>query len=307
MPLACYYADHFVLPLPDGHRFPMAKYRLLRERVASDAQFELHEAPAATDQQLLRCHTPDYLRRVTGGQLDRQEIRRLGFPWSPQLVERSRRSTGATIAATHAALREGAAANLAGGTHHAHSDAAEGFCVFNDCAVAAFELLELELASQVLIIDTDVHQGNGTAQICAQHPGIFTLSIHGDKNFPVRKMQSDLDIALPDGCEDERYLAALEGALQQIPKEIEPDFVFYLAGADAFEEDRLGRLSLSKEGLRQRDQLVVQFCRSLHLPAALCMGGGYATQIKDIVDIHFNSLSQLADLRLNMSSESNGF
>lgn len=305
MPLSCFYADHFVLPLPEGHRFPMEKYRLLRERVADDNRFVLREAPPATDQQLLRCHTADYLQRVTHGQLDRHEIRRLGFPWSPQLVERSRRSTGATIAAAHIALTEGAAANLAGGTHHAHSNAAEGFCVFNDCAVAALELLELNLASQILIVDTDVHQGNGTAEICAQNPNIFTLSIHGDKNFPVRKMQSDLDIALPDGCQDERYLAALEGALQQVRKEIQPDFVFFLAGADAFAGDRLGRLSLSKQGLAQRDRLVVQFCRSLKLPVALCMGGGYATEIADIAEIHFNSLSQIAALIGSQKSAKN--
>lgn len=284
-----FYTDHFELPLPDGHRFPMSKYRRLRQRVsASPWAFgcELHVPDPATDGQLCLAHTTDYVRRVVSGQLTAAEIRRIGFPWSPAMVERSRRSTGATIAAGRAALADGMAVNLAGGTHHACADAGEGFCVFNDVAVAARVLQREGLIRRALVIDCDVHQGNGTAAIFADDDSVFTFSIHGAKSFPLRKCPSDLDVALPDETDDAAYLEALGGALDEIFAAADFDLAFYLAGADPFEGDRLGRMRLTKRGLQQRDQRVLARCRQHGLPVAIAMAGGYAHEIEDIVDIH---------------------
>jgi acetoin utilization deacetylase AcuC-like enzyme len=291
-----YYADHFVLPLPPGHRFPMAKYRRLRERATELGGFELHEPAAATDEQLALAHDRDYIRRVATGSLDAREVRALGFPWSSRLVERSRRSNGATIAAARSALADGAAGNLAGGTHHAQKAAAQGFCVFNDCAVAARVLQQEGRIRRALIVDTDVHQGNGTAGILAGDDSVFTFSIHGARNFPVRKEQSDLDVPLDDGTTDAPYLDALEGALDRSIDRARPDLVFYLAGADPFEGDRLGRLALTRAGLAERDRMVVERCESLGLPVAVVMGGGYAPDVEDIVDIHLASVERVATL-----------
>lgn len=291
-----YYTDHFVLPLPPGHRFPMDKYRRLRERAAELGGFELHEPHAATDEQLALAHDTDYIRRVATGSMDAREVRALGFPWSPQLVERSRRSNGATIAAARSALADGAAGNLAGGTHHAQTAAAQGFCVFNDCAVAARVLQREGRIRRALVVDTDVHQGNGTAQILAGDDSIFTLSIHAARNFPVRKERSDLDVPLDDGTPDEPYLAALDAALSTAFDRARPDVVFHVAGADAYEGDRLGRLALSKEGLAERDRLVVDRCGASGLPLIVVMGGGYAPNVEDIVDIHLASLERAGTL-----------
>ncbi|MDZ7828622.1 MAG: histone deacetylase [Halofilum sp. (in: g-proteobacteria)] len=291
-----YYADHFVLPLPPGHRFPMAKYRRLRERATELGGFELREPDAATDAQLALAHERDYIRRVVTGSMDARELRALGFPWSPQLVERSRRSNGATIAAARSALVDGAAGNLAGGTHHAQAAAAQGFCVFNDCAVAARVLQREGRIRRALIVDTDVHQGNGTAGILAGDDSVFTFSIHGARNFPVRKEESDLDVPLDDGTTDGPYLGALGRALDRSIDRSRPDLVFYLAGADPFTGDRLGRLALTKAGLAERDRLVVDRCASLGLPIAVVMGGGYAPDVEDIVDIHLASIERVATL-----------
>ena len=285
-----FYNDHFVLPLPPGHRFPMQKYALLRAAVQAWAPHALHEAPAASEDELRLAHTADYVRRMLDGSLSEQEVRRIGFPWSPPMAERARRSVGATIAAARAALRDGIAVNLAGGTHHAHADHGEGFCCFNDVAVATRVLQRERAVERVLICDLDVHQGNGTAAIFAGDASVFTFSMHGERNFPARKEASTLDVALPDGCTDEDYLAALRAQLPGIIDRFRPEMVFYLAGADPYVGDRLGRLALSKAGLAERDRIVLRLARDAGLPVAVTMAGGYADEVDDIVDIHFNTV-----------------
>jgi len=289
-----FYSDTFVLPLPPGHRFPMEKYALLRERVIAEniVPFDrLHVPEPASVDELVRVHTPAYIERVMTGRLTDAEIRRIGFPWSLQMVERSRRSAGATIAACRVALQEGVGVNLAGGTHHAFADAGAGYCVFNDAAVAARAMQAEGRVRQIAIIDCDVHQGDGTAAIFADDPTVFTFSIHGAHNFPFRKQQSDLDIALPDATGDAAYLDALEWGLRQTFATAKPDLVIYLAGADPYYDDRLGRLSLTKAGLAERDRLVFGYCRSAGVPVAVTMAGGYARQINDTVDIHAHTVA----------------
>ena len=274
----------------------MPKYSLLHQRVIESGlvpPLELIEGEPASDEQLLRVHTPDYLNKVTNGLLSEKELRRIGLPWSPQLVERSRRSVGCSMAACRAALLDGLAANLAGGTHHAYPDHGEGYCVFNDVAVAA-RLMQAEgRARRIVVIDCDVHQGNGTAAIFSGDPTVFTFSIHGAKNFPYHKEISDLDIALPDGTGDQTYLDALQGGLHQLMHAADADLAIYLAGADPFAGDRLGRLSLSKDGLLARDRMVFSACARQGLPVAITMAGGYAKDVGDIADIHFQTI-QLA-------------
>lgn len=295
-----FYSDTFVLPLPEGHRFPMRKYALLRERVAA-AQLvppeRMHVPPAADDTELGRAHTAEYLRRVQSGALTPQEIRRIGFPWSLAMVERSRRSAGATIAACRAALDDGCGANLAGGTHHAFADYGAGFCVFNDSVVAARAMQAEGRARRILIVDCDVHQGDGTAAICAADPMIFTFSIHGAKNFPFRKQHSDLDIELPDQTPDAPYLDALEGGLRTAIESAHADLIIYLAGADPYYDDRLGRLALTKAGLAARDQLLFDYAKLAGLPIAISMAGGYARNIHDTVDIQFQTISAAVGYR----------
>lgn len=283
-----FYADHFVLPLPPGHRFPMEKYSRLRERLLASGHFapdDFRVPDAASDTELLRAHDAGYVQRVVRGTLGHDEIRRIGFPWSEAMVERSRRSAGATLAACRAALADSWAANLAGGTHHAFRDRGEGFCVFNDAAVAALAMRAEGRVERVAIVDCDVHQGNGTASILANRADCFTFSIHGARNFPFDKETSDLDVELPDGTGDEAYLAALDDALALVFRH-QPDLVIYLAGADPFEDDRLGRLKLTKAGLAARDERVLTECRRRSLPVAIAMAGGYARQIDDTVAIH---------------------
>lgn len=291
-----FYSDHFVLPLPAEHRFPMDKYARLRERAQAEAAFTLHEPPAATDDQLAMAHARDYIERVSAGRMDPREVRALGFPWSPQLVERSRRSAGATLNAARIALTRGAAGNLAGGTHHAQIAAAQGFCLFNDCAIAARVLVAEGAIRRALVVDCDVHQGNGTAQICAGDDTVFTLSLHGARNFPARKETSDIDVPLADGTADADYLRALDTALDQAFAAALPDLVFYIAGADPFVGDRLGRLALSKAGLAARDDRVAERCAHYRTPTVIVMGGGYAPGIDDIVDIHYASVRRIAEL-----------
>ncbi|WP_298404448.1 histone deacetylase [uncultured Chloroflexus sp.] len=294
-----FYSDTFVLPLPPGHRFPMEKYALLRERVLAEgivSPERLHVPEPARVVELAHAHLPAYIDRVLNGQLSSAELRRIGFPWSPQMVERSRRSVGATIAACRVALREGVGVNLAGGTHHAFADAGAGYCVFNDAAVAARVMQAEGRARRIAIIDCDVHQGDGTAAILAGDPTIFTFSIHGAHNFPFRKQQSDLDIALPDATGDSAYLDALEWGLRQTFATITPDLVIYLAGADPYYDDRLGRLSLTKAGLAERDRLVFAYCRSVGVPVAVTMAGGYARQVSDTVDIHAQTVALAVEI-----------
>lgn len=267
----------------------MEKYSLLRQRLLAGGEFSLedfHTPAAASREELQRAHSADYIQRVNAGELSSAEQKRIGFPWSPGMVERSLRSAGATLAACRAALTDGCSANLAGGTHHAHADRGEGFCVFNDAAVAARAMQAEGRASRVAIIDCDVHQGNGTASILAGDDSIFTFSIHGARNFPFEKEQSSLDIELADGTEDEAYLAALDTGLRETFERGQPEMVIYLAGADPYAGDRLGRLNLSMEGLAERDRRVLQACRGRDLPVAVAMAGGYAQPIEDTVAIH---------------------
>jgi acetoin utilization deacetylase AcuC-like enzyme len=293
-----FYSDHFVLPLPPGHRFPMPRYRLLRDRVAAECpELQLVEAPPASEGELALAHAPGYIETVFAGTLSASEQRAIGFPWSPAMVERARRSVGATIAAARAALTDGVAAQLAGGTHHAHADRGSGYCVFNDIAVAA-RLMQAEThrrarrALSVVVIDLDVHQGDGTAAIFADDASVFTLSVHGEKNFPVRKPPSDLDVALPDGCTDGPYLDALDTALEHMwQRRPQPGLAFYLAGADPHEDDRLGRLKLTSRGMAERDRRVFAACHARGVPVAVVMGGGYGH------DIHTTVALQLATVR----------
>ena len=297
-PMHAFYADQFVLPLPPGHRFPMSKYRLLRERLAELPGLQLGPALPATDGELALAHTPSYVSAVAEGTLSAALQREIGFPWSEAMVERARRSVGATISAARAALASGVAANLAGGTHHATADKGGGYCVFNDAAVAA-RLMQAEWHRahrqllRVAIIDLDVHQGNGSAAIFTDDPTVFTLSIHGAKNFPFRKERSDIDIDLPDGCTDQPYLEALDGALAELWQrhgQSPPGLVFYVAGADAHEGDRLGRLKLSTEGLAERDRRVFAALRARRIPVAVAMAGGYGRVIDDTVQVHLGTL-----------------
>jgi acetoin utilization deacetylase AcuC-like enzyme len=291
--------DRWPLPLPPGHRFPQAKYRMLRERMEASGllrEGELEEPEAADDATLALAHDPAYVARVARGELTAQEQRAIGFPWSEELVERSRRSVGATIGAARGALRDGVGASLSGGTHHAFADRGEGFCVFNDVAVAA-RLLQREGAiRRAVVVDLDVHQGNGTAAIFAGDPSVFTLSLHGARNYPLRKELGDLDVALPDGCGDDEYLAALAPALGEALRAARAELCFYLAGADAFEGDRLGRLALTKAGLARRDAAVFEACAERGVPVAVVMGGGYAADLGDVVDIQAETLRQAISL-----------
>ncbi len=286
-----YYADHFVLPLPEGHRFPMRKYSRLRDRLAAELPgVRFFEAPAASDGELALVHTPSYIQGIAQGTLDPAVYREIGFPWSLAMAERARRSVGASVAAARVALSEGVAGNLAGGTHHAYADKGGGFCVFNDIAVTA-RVMQAEVWRErkqhlrVAVIDLDVHQGNGTARIFANDNSVFTLSLHGEKNFPFRKEPSDLDIGLPDGCTDEPYLQALYQALAELEGRFEPHMVIYLAGADPHEGDRLGRLKLTMDGMAVRDRVVLDWAWQRRLPLVLCMGGGYGHDIETTVGV----------------------
>ena len=283
----------------------MAKYKLLRDRVVQELPaVAMAQAPRASDGELALAHHPDYIAAITHGTLAAPAQREIGFPWSLAMAERSRRSVGATVAAARAVLGQtpgkpgpGVAANMAGGTHHAYAHKGGGFCVFNDVAVAA-RLMQAEWARhfkntrpplQVAIIDLDVHQGNGTASIFANDASVFTLSLHGEKNFPFRKEVSDLDVELPDGCRDAEYLEALEHALDELERRFQPGLVCYLAGADPFEGDRLGRIKLSYDGLEARDRRVFDWAWQRRIPLAFCMAGGYGINIDETVQVQVNT------------------
>ena len=295
--MRAFYSDQFVLPLPPGHRFPMAKYRLLRNQLSAEIPgVHLEAAPAASDGELALVHTPSYIQAVANGMLSEAQQKEIGFPWTPAMVERSRRSTGATVMAARTALfgGQGLSANLAGGTHHAYADRGSGFCVFNDAAVAT-RLMQAEWGRKhkqplkVAIIDLDVHQGNGTARIFERDAQVFTLSMHGARNFPFDKETSDLDIELPDGCDDTTYLEALEKALAELDDRFQPGLVIYLAGADPHEGDRLGRLSLSFDGLEARDRRVFDWAWAKRIPLAFSMAGGYGKEMTDTVQAQVNT------------------
>ena len=282
--------DVFTYPLPDGHRFPLAKYRMVREAAERLPGVVVEDAAAADWDELRRTHSDDWVERVRDGRLERREELALGLPWSDALVERSRRATGATIAAARVALEDGIAANLGGGTHHAFADVGRGFCVFNDVVTALRVLRSEGRVRRVLVVDVDVHQGDGTHALLAGDADAFTLSVNGFRNYPFRRVPGDIDVDLPDGTTDERYLAELAEALPVALRRARPALAFVLAGADPFEGDRLGRLALTKEGLRTRDALIRDTLTLAGVPACLTLAGGYAADIRDTVDINVNTL-----------------
>ncbi|MCC6408720.1 MAG: histone deacetylase [Planctomycetes bacterium] len=287
-----FYCDHHEVRLPEGHRFPMAKYARLRRRLIATGvvrEDELVPAEPAPLDVVLRAHDPEYVRRFVDGTLEPKAIARIGFPWSRELVQRSLASVGATLAAVEAARADGFSGSLAGGTHHARRGEGSGFCVFNDLAIAACELLARAHARRVLVVDLDVHQGDGTASIFADDPRVFTFSMHGAKNFPGRKETSDLDIALDDDTSDDEYLERLDDALARAFEASRPDFVLYQGGVDPLVADRLGRLALSQEGLLERDTRVFREARLRGLPIAATLGGGYAEPIELSIEAHVNT------------------
>ncbi|MBL8292100.1 MAG: histone deacetylase [Bryobacterales bacterium] len=278
--LLLYYCDHHEIPLPPEHKFPMRKYRLARERLLSTGLFAFAEAPLAPREAIKRVHSPAYVQAFLEGTLSAAEIRRIGFPWSPALVTRTLASAGGTLAATRQALDTGIGGTLAGGTHHAFHDYGSGFCVFNDIAIAV-----TDCGLRAAIVDLDVHQGDGTAALLRTHPNVLTLSMHGRNNFPFRKQESDIDIELDDGVTDSVYLARLDQALPRV-WDFKPQIVFYQSGVDALAQDRLGRLSLTLDGLARRDEMVLGPCRSLSIPVVITLGGGYAQPIELTAEAH---------------------
>ncbi len=292
MPLTVWSSARYTFPLPAGHRFPVEKYAMLRDRVVADgvvAPERVLDPAAATDEMLRLVHTADYVDRFVGGALSATEVRRLGFPWSTALVERSRRAVGGTVAAARHALAHGTGMNLAGGTHHAFADHGEGFCVFNDVAVAIRALQAEGAVRRAVVLDLDVHQGNGTHAIFADDAEVFTFSMHGGRNYPFEKVAGTLDIQLDDGTADAPYLRALADALPGVLHAARPDLVFYLAGADPHEGDRLGRMKLTFGGLERRDAMVMQACREVGLPVAVMIAGGYGHRIEDTVRVHVST------------------
>jgi acetoin utilization deacetylase AcuC-like enzyme len=288
----------FAHPLPEGHRFPMVKYELIPEQLLHQgfiSSKNLFAPDKVSEEVILLTHKDEYWRELRDLTLPAKEQRRIGFPLTAQLVEREVRIAQGTIDGAIYAKQFGIAFNVAGGTHHAGSNWGEGFCLLNDQAIAANYLLNNGLANRILIVDLDVHQGNGTAEIFSNDPCVFTFSMHGDKNFPFRKEQSDLDIALEDGIEDELYLSKLESHLPELLKH-KPDFVFYLSGVDVLKSDKLGKLALSKAACMERDRMVLQFCKNNNLPVQVSMGGGYSPDIKDIVDAHCNTFKVGLDI-----------
>ncbi|MEM7467315.1 MAG: histone deacetylase [Pseudomonadota bacterium] len=293
-----FYSDHIELQAKKGSTFPTQKYRLLREHLQQNYanRFEFIAATPASNAALCLAHEAEYILAIESGDLSSEAIRRIGFPWSSQLVARSKCSVAATINACEAALKDGAAANLAGGTHHAFRHFGAGYCVFNDVATASLRMRELHPNLRILIVDVDVHQGDGTAAILANEPNIYTFSIHCMDNFPARKQCSDLDVPLMAGTGDKEYLRQFKDALRRAWLAARPDFVIYLAGADPFEGDRLGRLALSMGAMKQRDEALLSECRRRFIPVALAMGGGYAERIEDIISIHAQTIVSAADL-----------
>lgn len=293
-----FYSDHYTLELPPGHRFPMRKYRMVRHVLAAEGVLPetcFDEAPLVAPELLLRAHTPEYVQAILSGTVSPAIMRRIGFPWSPALVRRSLATVGGALAAAEAALEDGIAGNLAGGTHHAMSDSGEGFCVFNDLAVVALELLERRRVRRVAVVDLDVHQGNGTAAIVGARSDVFTFSMHGARNYPFRKVPSMLDVHLPDGTDDDTYLLLLEQLLPRILA-FKPDIVLYQAGVDPLREDTLGRLSLSLLGLMERDFLVLSTCWRHGIPVMIALGGGYAEPLELSVTAYVNTYRVAAEI-----------
>ncbi|NJN25587.1 MAG: histone deacetylase [Cyclobacteriaceae bacterium] len=284
--------EHYTIDLPEGHRFPMIKYDLVPEQLLYEgtiSQANIFSPQAIAEENLLQIHESAYWQKLKDGKLSGDEIRKMGFPYSQALVERELVILQGTIDCALFAREYGVAMNVAGGTHHAFSDRGEGFCLLNDIAVAACYLLQNALARQVLVVDLDVHQGNGTAHIFRNESRVFTFSIHGGKNYPLKKEASDLDIDLPDGIGDADYLHLLQSHLPRLIDQIEPDFIFYQSGVDVLATDKLGRLGLSIAGCKNRDRFVLEICKAHSIPVAVVMGGGYSARISDIVEAHANT------------------
>ena len=297
--MRAFFCDTYAVPLPPGHRFPMPKYRELRERLVREGVLrpgELQESDLIDRGSLLLVHTPEYLEAMFSGRLDAAEERQLGFAWSEALIVRSRASVFGTVAAAREALRDGLAGNLAGGTHHAYAGRGTGFCVFNDIAVAARSLQREGLIDRALIVDLDVHQGDGTAAIFAGDESVFTFSMHGAKNFPFRKQRSSLDVELPDGCDDARYLDELRRHLPEVISRARPDILFFQGGVDPLGGDLLGRLNLSLEGLRSRDRMVAVAARESGIPLVLTLGGGYTKPVERSVEAHVGTWRQAREI-----------
>ena len=293
-----FYTPRYYADIGEGHIFPIRKFELVRERLLAEGTLqpsEIHEPAPASLEDVLLVHTHDYVSRLCSGHLTTKEIRRLGLPWSESLVRRSFYATGGTIAATHAALAEGYSSNLAGGTHHSFADRGEGFCVLNDVAIAICAMRARKLLRRAAIVDCDVHQGNGTATIFAGDEDTFTFSMHGVNNYPLFKAQSTLDIELPDGTSDDEYLTTLSRNLPAV-FDNDPEIVFYLAGADPYAGDKLGRLAVSIEGLRERDAFVLRECYEREVPVVTVMSGGYGKDINDTIEIHCNTIRMVKEV-----------
>lgn len=279
-------------PLPAGHRFPMLKYELLRDQLLYEGTCtasNFFEPIALEDHYILNVHSPEYLKHLKELTLEARAARKIGFPLSDDLIKREIIIAGGTVKASTYALENGIAMNIAGGTHHAYTNRGEGFCMLNDQAIGARYLQEKKWAKKILMVDLDVHQGNGTAEIFKNDPSVFTFSMHGKSNYPFKKEVSDLDLALEDGCDDDTYLSLLKDNLPQLIRSVKPDFIYYLCGVDVIASDKLGKLSLSIAGCKERDRFVLQTCKDLNLSVMCSMGGGYSPEIKTIIDAHANT------------------
>lgn len=302
-PLRLFYCDQYPFPLPEGHKFPLAKYRLLREELTGDPRFTLQSATLATERDALRVHSKEYVLKFLDGSVETSVIRRIGFPWSPELVKRTMASLGSTLCAARTALKHGFGGTLAGGTHHAYRNEGAGFCVVNDLAVAVETVRAESGVAKFAIVDLDVHQGDGTASIFAGDNSVFTLSLHGDRNFPFRKQTSTLDIPLPDGIGDEEYLAALAPGIEAVFR-FRPEVLFFQAGVDGLHTDKLGRLALTSSGLAKRDRKVGELALSLGVPLVVTIGGGYSERIGDTVAAHAQTFRTMAELYSQVDRQS---
>ncbi|MEO0468793.1 MAG: histone deacetylase [Bacteroidota bacterium] len=297
--LRIFHSDRYVPALPEGHRFPIGKYQLIREQLlfeGSAREEQLIESEPVAEADILRAHHPVYWQKVRDLGLSPREARKTGFPQSSSLVDRSRRSVQGTLSAALSALEHGAGMNIAGGTHHAYAQHGEGFCLLNDFAITAHHLLHHRLVNQILIVDLDVHQGNGNAHIFQDEKRVFTFSMHGQDNYPLRKESSDLDIGLPKDTDDNAYLALLQQTLPKLINQVRPDIIFFQAGVDVLATDTLGKLALSRQGCRQRDEILLSHCHERQIPVVVAMGGGYSARLVDTVEAHSNTFRTALDM-----------